>query len=1235
MNGDSSSVDRDPVGLLAEEFAERLRRGEHPSLTEYIGRFPELADEIRELFPALAMMEQFKPEMAERTGSFEEVPIGAARSLERLGDYRILREVGRGGMGVVYEAEQESLGRHVALKVLLGHALQSPQTVLRFRREARSAARLHHTNIVPVFGVGEQDGAHYYVMQFIHGRGLDEVIQELRQLRPDAAPPGPQTEHRPGDASAADLARAFATGQFSRTVSAPCNPGPDATPAPEVARAGPAALAAATQESVRLEAEPVAAPRRMETSDRELTRGIASLSGTSRHYWREVARVGVQVARALEYAHSQGILHRDIKPSNLLLDLHGAVWVADFGLAKAIADDNLTHTDDIVGTLRYMAPERFNGQADARSDIYGLGLTLYELLSLKSAFGATDRLRLIRQVTDEEPPRPRQLVPEIPNDLETICLKCIEKQASRRYGSAEELADDLDRWLEGRPIAARRVSAWERAVKWAQRKPALASLVAITTGSLLGGMSLVGWYNIQLSRALANSHREQRRAERGADIANLNLIRFSIQAGDVSSALAALDKLAPADAGAEDRRGFEWHYLRRLCDYELLSRWETGVPIECLAYSPDGKKIATGHGYSTHQRFEDRPGDLQIRDAETGRLLLPAFEAHRGPVFDLAFSPDGRRIATAGADRTAKIWDAGTGKLVYTLGGHPFEVNGVAFSPDGKWIATASGYRYAPHGGLVLQTEPPGEVALWDASTGLNVWRETESAGAVHGVLFAPSGEPRLASGSSMSLKVRDPATGRVLLESTGDGGIPTSFSADGRSLFTRGWGHGGIREDVSERGEYKPLRSFRRIGDPQVIPWIKFNMISTALFQPPAADYIAFANGLILSDTTNVGGRERALNLFLIADSRRDTILYSLHAHRAPVRDLAFRFDGKRLASADATGTIVTWLPFQSKPPAFVHRYPCSVRAVAFRPDGRELAAAGEDGIVRLEGIDAAGPRVERKGHELVVLALAYSPDGRSLASAGMDGSIRVGPADGTNSPRVLGKHTGPVHGLAFRPPDGRQLASASSDGTVRLWDPEGARAVQVLSGHSGIVLCVAYSSDGGQLASVGGDGVVRLWNPGSGRLTRSWQPHLSNLSSPMIHAVTFVGSDGRTLATAESDRIIRLWDTANCRLVRELKGHTLDVVALACGGVGQPRLVSAGKDMTIRLWDPETGQEILSLLGHSSDVLSVSFSNDGARLASAGVDRTVRIWEANPSPFVKPIWPGWDLSVSDNPGR
>jgi serine/threonine protein kinase len=310
-----SNAERDPIDLLAEEFAERLRRGERPALTEYVRKYPELADEIRELFPALVMMEQFKPNSAN-------APDAAGKRPERIVDYRLLREIGRGGMGVVYEAEQVSLGRHVALKVLSNDSLNNPTYLERFRREAKAAARLHNTNIVPVFGVGEEDGVHYYAMQFIHGEGLDKVLRDLRRLR-SAEGTATGGEATVDAIASGSVAQSLLTGRFD------CSALEETTGAstPEVAPSS----------------------------------GTLSGAESEAEYCRGVARVGLQVAEALAYAHKQGILHRDIKPSNLLLDLQGTVWVTDFGLAKAEDADELTHTGDIVGTVRYMAPERFEG----------------------------------------------------------------------------------------------------------------------------------------------------------------------------------------------------------------------------------------------------------------------------------------------------------------------------------------------------------------------------------------------------------------------------------------------------------------------------------------------------------------------------------------------------------------------------------------------------------------------------------------------------------------------------------------------------------------------------------------------------------------------------------------------------------------------------------------------------------------------------------------------------------
>jgi serine/threonine protein kinase len=408
------------------------------------------------------------------TGPFERRAEDTRGLPERLGDYRILREVGRGGMGVVYEAMQESLGRHVALKILPFHRLMDPTHLERFRREARAAAQLHHTNIVPVFGVGEAEGIHYYAMQFIHGQGLDAVLEEVRRLRLRKNRAEHDGKQPPRDLSVS-IAQGLLTGHFQ---AGPACTGP-ASEAPEVVGFPPSLPGAANAcraAGAGREPEPATSHGHSELA-----------SQTEAQYCRSVAQVGVQVAEALAYAHRQRILHRDIKPSNLLLDTQGTVWITDFGLAKAEGSEELTSPGDIVGTVRFMAPERFQGQADRRSDLYSLGITFYEMLTLRPAFADSDRARLVERVTHEEPARPRKLDPHIPPDLDTIVRKAIAKDPSDRYDRAEELVEDLRRFLNGRPILARPVGQVERLIRWCRRNPGLAGALGAAALFLLLG----------------------------------------------------------------------------------------------------------------------------------------------------------------------------------------------------------------------------------------------------------------------------------------------------------------------------------------------------------------------------------------------------------------------------------------------------------------------------------------------------------------------------------------------------------------------------------------------------------------------------------------------------------------------------------------------------------------------------------------------------------------------------
>jgi serine/threonine protein kinase/tetratricopeptide (TPR) repeat protein len=469
-----------PVELLAEEFLDRHKRGERPTIREYCDRHPELAGEIRDVFEALMMVEELRPGSSDASASLSNGAGPCVRRLDRLGDYRILREVGRGGMGVVYEAEQEALGRRVALKVLPEALSGDAKARGRFEREARAAARMHHTNIVPVFDVGHECGHAYYAMQLIHGQGLDLVIEDVKRLREPKAGAAHATT-RPAEVN---LAASLILGRFE-------------------------------QENLVAEAtdNDSSADGLGETADYDASErppsavlpGQLDLSAARddrRAYYLSVARIGQQTAAALAYAHARGVVHRDIKPSNLLLDAAGVVWVTDFGLAQT-GESGMTRTGDILGTIRYMAPERFRGQCDARSDVYALGLTLYELLALEPAYGSSDRLELIERIRRDEPPAPWAVDRRIPRDLETVVVKAMAKEPRRRYQSADELGEDLARFIAGEPVRARRISAVERVGRWVGRKPMVAGLVAAVFLAMAIGTAVSASQALRARRAEA------------------------------------------------------------------------------------------------------------------------------------------------------------------------------------------------------------------------------------------------------------------------------------------------------------------------------------------------------------------------------------------------------------------------------------------------------------------------------------------------------------------------------------------------------------------------------------------------------------------------------------------------------------------------------------------------------------------------------------------------------------
>jgi serine/threonine protein kinase len=449
-----------------DEYLAALESGHRPDRAAFLARHADIAatlDECLEGMEALHEASSTSHAPAARWSTPTDWQPGTP-----LGDYRIIREIGRGGMGVVYEAEQLSLGRRIALKVLPFALTLDPRQLQRFKNEARAAAQLHHPNIVPVYAVGEERGVHYYAMQFIDGQSLAEVVQGLRQLA--------QSDKATKTPSAAS-ARGITTGPY------PARPG-------------------------------LSAP---ETKVPPLGSLATEYSANSAGFYRTVARLGIQAAQALDHAHQYGVVHRDIKPGNLLVDAHNQLWVTDFGLAQFQTDAGLTQSHDLLGTLRYMSPEQAGGQRvllDHRTDIYSLGATLYELLTLRPLFDGTDRQTLLHQILIDEPRPPREFQKAIPVELETIVLKALAKTPSERYATAQEMADDLARFLEHQPIRARRATPVQRMRKWARRHPSVV-WAAVVLCLLTAAGSLVSAAMIQ--QRAKEAEQEYRLAKKAAD----------------------------------------------------------------------------------------------------------------------------------------------------------------------------------------------------------------------------------------------------------------------------------------------------------------------------------------------------------------------------------------------------------------------------------------------------------------------------------------------------------------------------------------------------------------------------------------------------------------------------------------------------------------------------------------------------------------------------------------------
>jgi WD40 repeat protein/serine/threonine protein kinase len=1073
-----------------------------------------------------------------------------------IGPFQILAVLGEGGMGTVYLAEQRSpLQRTVALKVIK-RGMDSREIIARFESERQALALMNHPHIARVFDAGTTaDGRPYFAMEYVEGLAITRFCDE----------------HRLGT--------------------------------------------------------------------------------------RERLRVFIDVCDAVQHAHQKAIIHRDLKASNVLVSEENGRAVAkviDFGVAKAIGRSLTGHAlvtehGQLVGTPEYMSPEQAGlGELDidTRTDVYSLGVLLYEVLvgalpfepsALRRA-GLAEVLRLIREV---EPPRPSTrlralgsevarvardratsadaLYRDLRGDLDWIVSKAMEKEPSRRYGTAAELRDDVARFLAAEPVLARPPSSAYRVNKFLRRHrgPAVAGAVAVL--ALVAGLAVSLWQYFRADAARIDAEEARVAEERRAVEARVALrdrdraltqkdlaleqreealrrsegLRLSAQANAVRSGDPALALLLGIEAARLNpglvANNALLDVLSAVLPYRVFFGHEDWVVW--ARFSPNGERVLSA-SLDGGARLWDVEANAELITLFSGeRLSLPALSpdgeravivggrvsavwdlrtgdrlgelvGHTGPVLAVAFSPDGRRAVTASRDKTARIWDVENARLVKTLRGHAHDVLTAAFSPDGRRVLTGSRDQ---------------SIRLWDADSGEALAVLGPHPSLVSRVSFTADGRRALAVGRATSATVWDLDLERAVAKLQGHTGPLTdgAFSPDGTRIATSSADHAARIWDAASGKEI-----FVLYGHEDVLTDVEFSPDGRWLLTA------SYDNTARIWDASS--GREHS----------------TLRAHTQRVNSASFSPDGRRVVTASWDRSVAVW-EITTAAERLVLEHGDRVTSIAFSPDGRRLVTACQDGQSRVWDVGTRELVASLRGHQGAVSTVDFSPDGGRILTASQDRTARVWDASSGKQLLLLEGHDDVVVAAVFSP-DGRRIATGSADHDARVWDAASGAELHVLRGHKDSVRAPAFSRDGRWLLTPSADTSAKVWDLESGELLASLQG-----GERGVRSVTF-SIDGRWAITSAGNTVARVFEVASGKESRSLDGHEDRIVSAALCGDGH-RLVTASLDRTARVWGLERGETDCVLRGHEDAVLDAAFSPDERWVATASRDGTARLWDAS----------------------